>query len=202
MSFLKNTVTGRVVGDIPSSGDVYEFLKGLLVPGTKHALYEDVGRDTVEGLLGSSLEDSTYQVLAKLVGPLAAAADATIQIGVADSSANVTSIEYFPQAGVVGQATNFRTLSVVDATGPVTIGSVALSSAPVVLAANQPNAIAVASAAVVEGDVIQWKSAHTLTGLADPGGLVVVTIAGYTVSAQDYSNPGYIDPFHGGTVAP
>lgn len=211
MAYLKNTLNGRVVGSILPDSDVYEFLKGLKqagVTGAPRPLYEEISRSALEHLLAGDdenqsatvapLEDTGYQIMAKLVGPLAAGADATFQMGVADTSGNVTSVEYFPQAGVVGAATNFRTLSVSDATGPVTVASVALSSAPVVLTANQPNAIAIAAAAVVEGDVLNWKSIHTAAGLADPGGLVVVTLNGFSYTAADYSNAGYIDPFEGG----
>lgn len=214
MAYLKNTITGRVVGDILPDSDVYEFLKELRqAPSGATALrplYEEISLATLEHLIAGDDEnqmgtvppigETGYQVFAKLVGALAVAVDAIVQLGAVNNGGAITSIEYIPNAAVVGAAVNFRTLSVEDLTGSVTVGSLALSSAPVTLTADEVNVIAVTTGAVAEGDALEWKSIHSGTGLIDPGGLVIVTVNGYSYAAPDYSNAGYSDPHEGGAV--
>lgn len=212
MSYLKNTQTGRVVGDILYDSDVYEFLKSLVQAGggsnAPRPLYEEISEATLEHLIAGDAEnqlstvpplgETGWQCLSKMVGPLAAGVDATVQLGNVNSGGVITSIEYVPVSTITGEATNYRTLSVEDLTGTVTSGSEVLSSSAVVLTGEVVNEIVVATAAVAEGDALEWKSIHTGTGLADPGGLVIVTINGYTYSAPDYSNAGYSDSDAGG----
>jgi hypothetical protein len=66
----------------------------------------------------------------------------------------------------------------VDQTGPVTLATLALSAATTILNGGQANRIPVSATAVAAGDQLRWTSVHTGTGLADPGGFVVVTFAG------------------------
>jgi hypothetical protein len=225
MAWLKNTITGKCVGDLLEDGQEYQFLKGLIVPGTGGglassatapvALYEEIGLTTLEHLVAGDTQNvlsevpelnaTGYQTMFKMIDSLGAAQDLTEQIGTVQDGGVVTSIDYIPTAAVNGAATNSRTLSVTDngslaaAGTPVTSGSLALV-AGVNLIALADNAIPVTTGACADGDVLEYKSIHSGTGLADPGGLLIVTLNGYAYTAPDYSNAGYIDPHEGGAV--
>jgi hypothetical protein len=115
----------------------------------------------------------------------AATVDATVPVVIAPFAGVVTKVTYTPAEAVAGKATNFRTLTATNkgkgGAGTNVVASFALSAAERSLTALQENAITLsgetAKLVVAEGDVIAFGSVHTGEGLADPGGLVSVTIA-------------------------
>lgn len=114
----------------------------------------------------------------------------------------VSSVRYVPNAAIIGQAVNNRTLSLVNATTPVQGGVVAALTldqavnvaafAPITLpvaappvpvnpAVNNYNYIAqpnpaLTPACVQAGDVLELLSVAAGGGMADPGGVLIVTL--------------------------
>lgn len=109
--------------------------------------------------------------------------DDDIAAAVAPFDCTVTAVTYIPESGVTGAATNNRTISVVNK-GQAGAGSTSVAS---LTFSNGTNATAYDETAVTlsgtaanldlaSGDVLQWRSVHNGTGIADPGGLVRVTV--------------------------
>lgn len=124
--------------------------------------------------------------LVAVIPPTAIGADDTVALGgVQEKAGTVSAASYYPNANITGVATNSRTVEVLD--GGTTVASLAFV-AGVNGAAGQPSSLTVSSPAVAEGDSLTAKSLHVGTGLADPGGLVVVTFTGNTAeSTEDFS---------------
>jgi hypothetical protein len=112
-----------------------------------------------------------------VLGPAAAA-------GGSNRSYRISRVEYSADGAITGQATNFRTLRLVNK-GPA--GSLTIILAQLDLNAGGINvrqrfpreipllvATGETRAAVREGDQVQWESVPTGTGLADPGGAVLI----------------------------
>lgn len=96
----------------------------------------------------------------------------------------VTSVTYAGTAAFTGAATNNRTFNVFnrksDNTGTALVATLNMASG-VNLVANVPKAIALsgtpANLDLAAGDVLTFQSLHVGTGIADPGGLVQVTVS-------------------------
>ena len=96
----------------------------------------------------------------------------------------VTAVTFVPAAAITGAATNNRTLSLVNkgaaGSGSTSIASLTFNNGTNA-SANVETAITLSGTAsnlnVSAGDVLQWQSVHNGTGIADPGGLVRVTIS-------------------------
>lgn len=129
----------------------------------------------------------TYSARAAAV---AGGSDAAIAIIVAASAGAVTDVEYVPDAAITGAATNNRTLSLVnkgqDGTGTTVMASLNFAGGTNA-AANDERAVTLSVVAgatnVAAGDVLAFLSTHIGTGIADPGGLVKVTVSGAATSA-------------------
>ncbi len=123
------------------------------------------------------------QTVSVAVPAVAEGSDGTTLLAVAPFGGTVTAVSFVATATLTGQATNFRTLGVknlgADGLGTTVVASLAFSAGAVVATAAVPKAITLSAVegatGVAAGDVLQWTSTHTLTGLADPGGVVVVT---------------------------
>jgi hypothetical protein len=96
----------------------------------------------------------------------------------------VTKVEYEPDAQLTGQATNFRTVQLVNKgpTGALTavLAQFAFDAAADIARLRQARDIPLlnpteGTPVVREGDQLQWESVPTGTGLADPGGTVYVS---------------------------
>lgn len=103
---------------------------------------------------------------------------------VAPRAGTVTSVTYTTPTAITGAATNNRTVSLINkgtagaATTTVAtlnfasgVNTVAYDEKAITLSATPANLV------VAAGDVLQWESLHILTGIADPGGLVSVTVS-------------------------
>lgn len=115
---------------------------------------------------------------------VAAGSDATVALFRAPFDGTVTSVTYAADADITGANTNTRTLSVVNkkqnGNGSTTVASLALASgnncsdydeAAITLSGTAANLT------VAEGDILAFASIHAASGLADPGGLVSITIS-------------------------
>lgn len=101
----------------------------------------------------------------------------------ADSDGTVTSVTYAPVTAITGAATNTRSVSLVNkgqsGAGSTVIATIQYNSG-VNAAASDENTVTLsgtpANLNVTAGDILQWQSTAVGTGIADPGGLVCVTV--------------------------
>lgn len=106
-------------------------------------------------------------------------------LGQAPFDCTVTSVQYVPEAGVTGAATNHRTFSLVNkgqaGSGTTTVATLAFDSGSVTATANNERDITLSGTAanldLAAGDTLLWRSIHIGTGITDPGGVVRVTIS-------------------------
>lgn len=110
--------------------------------------------------------------------------DATSVLGVIGEDETVTAVTYIPNTTITGAATNNRTLTVVDkgaaGSGSTTIATVNYASGTNATALVEnpiPLSGTAANLQVTAGDVLVLTSVHVGTGIADPGGLLRVTLA-------------------------
>lgn len=90
---------------------------------------------------------------------------------------NITSVTFYPSANITGAATNNRTYGLC-AVGESNVFALTMDNG-VNATASTAKAIPVVSEAITafaEGTLFNWKSTHNSSGIADPGGLVVVEI--------------------------
>jgi hypothetical protein len=119
--------------------------------------------------------------LAHCYVPAAGATDSDISYPVFCAPGNVEIVNIYctPQAAVTGQATNYRTISAIDA-GTDGAGTTVLGSAYALSNGNNLTALVKKALAtnittqVAVGNVIAFKNAKTGTGVATPGFLVTV----------------------------
>lgn len=116
---------------------------------------------------------------------VAAAADGATIVGRAGYAGTVTAVTYAPEANMAGDTTETRTFSLVnkgtDGNGTTVVATLACITG-VSLSDFDEKAITLSATAanlvVADGDILAWTSVHGgSTGLADPGGLVKVTIS-------------------------
>lgn len=115
---------------------------------------------------------------------VAAASDLETKVGESPFAGTVTRVAYLAAAAITGANTESRTLQLfnrgTDGTGTTKVAELAMVSG-VNAGADDDKAVTIITAAsanvVAAGDVLEWKSLHVgSTGLADPGGLVVVEL--------------------------
>lgn len=124
------------------------------------------------------------KTLSVRLGAVAAGSDATEEAVVAPFAGTVTAVTYTPDATITGAATNNRTISVVNK-GQSGSGSTSVASLNFASGTNAPagdeKAITLsgtpANLTVAQGDVLEVDSTHVGSGIADPGGLVSITIS-------------------------
>lgn len=114
--------------------------------------------------------------------PVATATSRTDVAGRAEKAGFVQSVRFVPNADVVGVNTNTRRLDLVnkaqDGNGATVIATLQFNAG---VNANDFDETAIpvndANDAVAEGDILAVTSAAVGTGLADPGGRLVIEIA-------------------------
>ena len=105
-------------------------------------------------------------------------------VGQAPFDCTVTDVEYVPEAAITGAATNNRTISLVnkgqDGSGSTVVATLTFGSGTNAAANDDATVTLSATAAnrvLAAGDTLQWRSVANGTGLADPGGLVRITLS-------------------------
>jgi hypothetical protein len=101
-----------------------------------------------------------------------------------DSAGTVSAVTYAPVTAITGANTNTRSVSLVNkgqaGAGSTVIATIQYNSG-VNAAASDENTVTLsgtpANLVVAAGDILQWQSTAVGTGIADPGGLVAVTIS-------------------------
>lgn len=115
--------------------------------------------------------------------------DLTSVLGAAEFDGTVAGVKYIPDAGLTSNDTNYRTLSIVNK-GANGAGATSAASSATKTAggggtgdftAFKAVSIALsgtpANLAFASGDVLAFSSVHVGTGVADPGGVVEVTLS-------------------------
>lgn len=105
-------------------------------------------------------------------------------LGQAPFDCTVTAVQYIPESAITGAATNNRTLSLVNkgaaGSGTTSVATLSFGSGTDAAAYDEKALTLSGTAANLDlaaGDTLQWRSIHVGTGIADPGGLVRVTLA-------------------------
>jgi hypothetical protein len=112
-----------------------------------------------------------------------AGADATTEVGTAPFDGTVTSVTYIPVSTITGANTNSRTFTVTNqgqaGSGTTNVATLAMVSG-VNATGDDEKAITLSGTAanlvVASGDVLTFESTHVGTGIADPGGHVIIEI--------------------------
>ena len=110
--------------------------------------------------------------------------DDSAVVGPAPFAGAVTAVEYYPKADITGAATNHRRLRLVNkgqAGAGTTVVAELIFDNGVNAADFDAKALTLSAVAgaldVVAGDLLVFETTHIGTGIADPGGSVVVTLA-------------------------
>lgn len=109
--------------------------------------------------------------------------DQNNEVTVTEYNGTVTAVTYTPDATITGANTNSRTVNLVNK-GQTGVGTTVIATLAFVSGVNAtagdekaiPLSGTPANLVVAAGDVLEWQSVHVGTGIADPGGLVKVTI--------------------------
>lgn len=130
----------------------------------------------------TALAPLTHVIEATVIAS-AAGDDSSTTIGVAPFAGTVTAVEYIPTAAITGHASNNRTLSLINkgTAGSGTTSVAALTTnASTSLSAFDSKAVTLSGTAanktLAANDVLAFTSVHAASGVADPGGIVRVTI--------------------------
>lgn len=194
MSYLRNIITNAVTADLDPQGVVYRTLIGQklasdttvspdqTVQGNEAAsgtFTVRAGEPIWEDMPVERAEQHPNRVLAGVLDAAAVGVDtqAILSRGL-DRDITITAAEYTPNGAIKGAATNFRTVSIVsgdEEASPVTNAKLAYESG-VNAAAGAESALALESGVKVKAGVnVVAVSKHSGTGIADPGGIVLVT---------------------------
>lgn len=105
-------------------------------------------------------------------------------VWVVPSDGTITSVTYTTTTAITGANTNTRSVNLVnkgtDGSGSTVIATLQFNSGVNTVAADEKTITLSATAAdllVTAGQVLQWQSTAVLTGIADPGGLVNITMS-------------------------
>lgn len=122
----------------------------------------------------------TYQ---RNVAAAATAVDLNTDLIRVEQDAVVSAVRYVPIAGITGANTNSRHVNLVNkgaaGSGTAVVATLAFVSgvsATADVAKTITLSATAANLALEDGDILQWQSVHDGTGLADPGGLVILEL--------------------------
>jgi len=172
---IKSDATGKAV----AASETDQFIFGTALEDGSSGEYIDVL------LLGQNMarESQAIVQLSAVVPALATDSEGTPAVFRAPFDCTVLGVGYVPVANITGANTDSRTINVInkgaDGNGTTEIASIDFTSG---VNATDYNETALtlsptpADLDVDEGDVIAWASLAPGTGIADPGGLAVITI--------------------------
>ncbi len=180
MVWLRNKDNGNIYS-VDAESVEYAYLAGeftrILSSVDGRPLYEEIGLEEAR------TQDATLPFgkffIVKYLGAVATAADdINSSCGLAPADGTIVSAALVAAATITGQATNYRTFSLVDdgtpanagasyaQVVPVTLGTLALNGTGVSVAAGQENALGSVSGNVSANDLLRFAAPHTGTGLA------------------------------------
>lgn len=119
------------------------------------------------------------RVAATTPGAAAAASDSTALR--APVAGTVTRVSYTPEAAIAGAATNNRTVQVINrgqsGAGAVVVATLTYDAGVNGVAYDEQNlTLQAANLVIAAGDVLEFRSSPNGTGLADPGGSVLIEV--------------------------
>lgn len=126
----------------------------------------------------------TQAIEQQVPGMATAGTDDSTVIGRAPFAGTVQAVTYTPDAAITGANTNYRSVRLRNrgaaGSGTTVVAELDFTSGVNATAFDEktvPLSGTAANLVLAEGDILEWFSDATGTGLADPGGLVRVTIA-------------------------
>jgi hypothetical protein len=122
--------------------------------------------------------------LTRSVQPVATAGNSLTTIAfIAARAGTVSAVTYTTPTAITGANTNTRSVTLVNkgpaGAGTTTVATLQFDSGVNTVAADEKTITlsgTPANLVVAAGDVLQWQSAAVGTGIADPGGLVAMTV--------------------------
>ncbi len=128
------------------------------------------------------LAPKTDVLTMRVPGQATAGTDSAWNIGEVPYDATVTAVSYTPDSTITGHASNNRTFSVInkgtDGTGTT---SIATKTTTADVTGDDESALTLSGTAanlnVSTGQILEFNSDANSSGVADPGGLVQVTLA-------------------------
>lgn len=174
MALLRNKDTGAVVGPMLSDSPQYRAYIEMLSTIDNRPLWE-----------GVSESDAYYQVTVTI--PATAAADTATETVVVDppdtindeltDTYTVKEVDYYPASTITGAATNNREITVVDTTdSDEALASITFGDGTNASGSQFTELTVDAGTTVTVDDTITVESAPVGTGIADPGGVLVITL--------------------------
>lgn len=186
MAYLRNVLTGAVVGELADDSAEYYALvaERQSPPAVNLPVWEDIPYEDAVGPLAAAAE--TGVSIAAVYPAVTIAADLTQVIGASPIAGRLLSASVTPVSAVTGAASPASRTWKVSNLGPG--GEVADLASLALLSGVNPAADVASPLTVLDDaataleinalDVIQFSSTHVGgTGLVDPGGIVTVTIA-------------------------
>lgn len=117
-------------------------------------------------------------------GEATAGSDRSVPLGRVPEALKVTSVTYTPAAAINGANTNTRRVALINrgqnGAGATVIAELQFNSGVNAVAFDEKVitlSATTANLSVAEGDILEWLSDAVGTGIADPGGLVIVTLS-------------------------
>lgn len=170
-----NTVKSDASGQAVAAGASDPFAFGMALESANSGEYFEVF------LLGRGGDSNIrYQAVSAAV---AAGSDGGIVAARVGFDSNFISATYVPFATITGANTNTRTISVINkgaaGSGSAVPASLALTSgvnASAFVEKALTNSGTGSDLVLTAGDILEFASVHAASGLADPGGLVVITV--------------------------
>lgn len=191
MSYLRNILTNAVTSDLDPQGVVYQALikqrtskdervtPDASVKGNEGTTFTvKSGSPVWEDMPVERAELHATRVLAGVLDPAAVGVDtqAILSRGL-DRDITITGATYTPNEGIKGAATNFRTVSIVagdELASPATNAKIAFE-AGINAVAGEPSSLTLESGVKAKAGInVVAVSKHSGTGIADPGGIVLV----------------------------
>lgn len=175
MGYLKNTQNGAVSQLLNSDSAEYQKVSALRIPGSANlSLWEEVAEEDVNF-------GGPRAIILNEPGAAVGADETVTMPGEPGRPGNITQANLFTDADLIGAATNSRTITVVQgsAQGAGSPARTVLATLALVAGVNalkgaaSPN-FTINQAAFIGGAPLEVASTHIGTGIADPGGLVVV----------------------------
>lgn len=193
MSYLRNILTNVVTAELDYQSSEYQTLILQRTTAASNTITPDPNVKMEEGLsytIGANepiwedipeerAELFTNRALVALLDAAAIAVDtqAVLSKGLT-RDITITKVTYSPKAAIKGAATNFRTLSIVagsEEASPATVAKYAFESGDNAEAEVEKEITLESGHTAKAGLNLIVKSVHSGTGIADPGGIVLVT---------------------------
>jgi hypothetical protein len=172
MPYFRNTDTGAITPFVTEAGPSFTAYKTVRSPVTSKPQFEQVGEDQAVVLLQAILPAAA----AGATSTVAVSVPASIQDMTGITGGTVIEVDYYPLTTINGAATNNRTIAVADTTKTSTIVTESLGAGTNLTGSQMNSLTPITAPAVSGGDTLTVTSTPVGTGIADPGGIVFISI--------------------------